>query len=402
MRILVLDGDENQAVACVRSLGRAGHHVAVGSPNSWCKAGLSRFAEHRFRYPSPQQSTTAFVSGMLDELREHGDALVLPMTERTTLPLSENRDAVFQAGGNLVLPSHCTVLKAFDKSETTALARRLGVSVPESIIIENEADARAASVSFPKPAVLKPRSSQEASKNGSLHQTGRPVYARTEQEFLDAYLRIRQRCSSVIAQEFIDGVGAGYFAVVAHGSIKAEFAHRRIRDVHPTGSGSSLRESVVVTPEIRKASAAILTALGWHGVAMIEFRLRNDGRPVFIEVNGRFWNSLALAVYAGCDFPLMLAELAQSGTVEQAVPYRVGVRCRWPLGDLRHLVAVWQGALPGFPGSFPGRVNTLLEFMTPHPGTYHDNFMWDDPLPEVGDWADFFLRRVPNQLLGRN
>jgi hypothetical protein len=27
-------------------------------------------------------------------------------------------------------------------------------------------------------------------------------------------------------------------------------------------------------------------------------------------------------------------------------------------------------------------------------GTYHDNFNWRDPLPELGDWLDFAWRRV--------
>jgi hypothetical protein len=30
--------------------------------------------------------------------------------------------------------------------------------------------------------------------------------------------------------------------------------------------------------------------------------------------------------------------------------------------------------------------------MTPVPGTFHDNFQWADPLPELGDWLDFLER----------
>ena len=52
MRILVLDGNENQAVACVRSLGRAGHDVTVGAPTRWSKAGWSRFGKGTFVYTS--------------------------------------------------------------------------------------------------------------------------------------------------------------------------------------------------------------------------------------------------------------------------------------------------------------------------------------------------------------
>jgi hypothetical protein len=32
------------------------------------------------------------------------------------------------------------------------------------------------------------------------------------------------------------------------------------------------------------------------------------------------------------------------------------------------------------------------------PGARHDNFMLRDPLPELGDWLDFALRRLPARL----
>ena len=62
--------------------------------------------------------------------------------------------------------------------------------------------------------------------------------------------------------------------------------------------------------KIRDAALALLKKLNWHGVAMVEFRQRPNGDPVFLEVNGRFWNSLPLACYAGADFPAMLAKIA--------------------------------------------------------------------------------------------
>jgi len=202
----------------------------------------------------------------------------------------------------------------------------------------------------------------------------------------------------VLAQEFVEGSGAGYFALMCGGEPRAEFAHRRLRDVRPTGSGSALRESVEPDPRVREAALSILGALGWHGVAMVEFRLRPDGTPVFMEVNGRFWNSLPLAVHAGADFPAMLAELAERGEVAPRPPYREGVRCRWLLGDFRHLAEVWRGAPPGYAGEFPTRLGALRDFLLPVAGTRHDNFAWRDPLPELGDWLDFVFRRLPGGL----
>jgi predicted ATP-grasp superfamily ATP-dependent carboligase len=130
---------------------------------------------------------------------------------------------------------------------------------------------------------------------------------------------------------------------------------------------------------------------------MVEFRQRPDGTLTFLEVNGRFWNSLALAVYAGVDFPALTAALAETGHVPAPPPYRAGVRCRWFLGDLRHLIEVWRGAPASFPGRFPGRWHALASVLAPVAGTCHDNFELSDPLPELGDWIDFALRRLPHR-----
>jgi len=396
MRVLVLDGNENQAVASVRSLARAGHAVEVGSSASWSKAGLSRWSRGSFCYPSPEQNLEAFVSCMVEKVRPQPGTLILPMTERTTLPLSLHRKQIIETGGRLVMPPHETVVRAFDKQQTTDLARSLGLKVPETVLVETLEEATRVSTEFSYPAVLKPRTSEEVSAEGKVRATGAPVYARNPGEFLAAYRLLQRRCGSMLAQEFVEGYGAGYFALHCDGELRAEFAHRRIRDVRPTGSGSALRVSVEPEPKVREAGRAMLRALKWHGAAMVEFRVRPDGAPVFMEVNGRFWNSMALPVYAGVDFPALMANLAERGDVQPVISYRPGVRCRWWLGDFRHLVEVWRGKPAGYPGKFPARLQTLFQFLTPVPGTFHDNFELGDPMPELGDWADFFLRRLPS------
>lgn len=311
------------------------------------------------------------------------------MTEATTLIISAQRERLFAVGARLILPAHADLLRAVDKSQTTELAKSLGMVVPKTLTLAC-ADAIPAAVKDVRfPVVLKPRVSAESATHGGMRATGRPRYARDVAEMRGALSAMCQNCSSVLAQEFVEGTGTGFFALMNRGEPRAEFAHRRIRDVHPTGSGSALRKSIPVDPKIREFSLAMLRALNWHGVAMIEFRLRNDGVPVFLEVNGRFWNSLPLACFAGADFPALLAHLAEFGDVEPPPAYKIGVRCRWLVGDFRHLVEVWKGRPTGYPGVFPGRWSTLLAELTPRPGTFHDNFMWDDPLPELGDWLHF-------------
>jgi predicted ATP-grasp superfamily ATP-dependent carboligase len=388
MRILVLDGDQNQALACVRSLARQGHNVRAGESRPWSKAGWSRFCTGSFHYAAPQVQPEQFLDDLLAESRKEAGTLVLPMTESSTLAISAHREKFAAVGARLVLPSHADLLRAVDKSHTTDLAQSLGMVVPKTATVDCGETIPSAVEAMRFPVVLKPRSSQELAQ-GRMRTTGRPRYARDFAQLQQALAGMRQICSSVLVQEFVDGAGAGYFALMNRGQLRAEFAHRRIRDVHPTGSGSALRESVAIGPKIRDLSLAMLRALNWHGVAMIEFRLRDDGTPVFLEVNGRFWHSLPLACFAGVDFPALLAHMAEFGDVEPPPSYKVGVRSRWLVGDFRHLVEVWKGRPPGYPGFFPGRWSTLLAELTPRPGTFHDNFIWHDPLPELGDWIRF-------------
>ena len=300
------------------------------------------------------------------------------------------------AGARLVLPSHQDVLRALDKNATTLLAAHFGVPVPKTWTASREIDVQHLAESVTYPVVLKPQRSEEFLLHSPLpantHSAGRPRYASNAKQFLAAFPDVSSRTSSVLVQEFIPGTGTGYFALMCHGELRAEFAHRRIRDVHPAGSGSALRESMFPDSRVREAALAILRALNWHGVAMVEFRVRKDGMPVFLEVNGRFWNSLPLACYAGVNFPALLAQVAEHGDVAPVTGYRPGVRCRWLLGDFRHLLAVWRGPPPGYPERFPSRLRTLASFLIPVPGTYHDNFQLADPLPELADWLSAVRR----------
>jgi predicted ATP-grasp superfamily ATP-dependent carboligase len=393
MNVLVLDGNQNQAVASVRSLAQAGHTVFAGEAASWSKAGWSRECSGSLCYPSPQSQTDTFLKAIADFVREHPGTLVLPMSEASTLAVSAHRDFLLAAGARLILPEHSDLQRAFDKDATTTLASSLGIAIPKTILITDPRQARDACASVKYPVVLKPRSSEELG-TGKIRTGGRPRYARDPREFDSAYEDLKIRASAILVQEFVAGEGTGYFALMHHGQLRAEFAHRRIRDVYPTGSGSAVRVSVEPDPEIRKSSLAILSALHWHGVAMVEYRKQAGLPPVFMEVNGRFWHSLPLACYAGMDFPALLASMAERGYIEPIFEYRRGVRCRWLVGDARHLVEVWIGPPVGYPGTYPGRLRTLLDVLTPVPGTYHDLFQWRDPLPEAGDWIYYLLRGI--------
>jgi predicted ATP-grasp superfamily ATP-dependent carboligase len=168
-----------------------------------------------------------------------------------------------------------------------------------------------------------------------------------------------------MVQERIEGEGHGVFLLIWNGTVRAAFAHRRLREKPPWGGVSTLSESVPLGHEILVKSARLLKALGWQGVAMAEFkRDRRDGRSKLMEVNGRFWGSLQLAIDAGVNFPLLLYRLSRGEDPPTQFDYKVGVKSLWLLGDLDHLlIQLGRSYLSGAGGGRKSRWRAIRDFL---------------------------------------
>ena len=105
-------------------------------------------------------------------------------------------------------------------------------------------------------------------------------------------------------QEFLDGDLMAYAAVTTAGGRRIAAQSMQVASrVWPPGAGASCRAvSVPVDPELSGRAAALLAALGWFGLAELQFIVPADGNPRLIDLNGRFYGSLALAVRAGRTF----------------------------------------------------------------------------------------------------
>ncbi len=78
-----------------------------------------------------------------------------------------------------------------------------------------------------------------------------------------------------------------------------------MREKIATGGASTLREAVA-NAAIAQAAQRFFDAIGWHGLAMCEFKVCPEtGTFWFVEVNPRLWGSMALATSAGVEFPYL-------------------------------------------------------------------------------------------------
>jgi hypothetical protein len=153
------------------------------------------------------------------------------------------------------------------------------------------------------------------------------------------------------------------------------------------------RESIAADPGLVARSRSLLERCGWDGIAMIEYKVdAATGEPYLMEINGRFWGSLQLAIDAGVDFPALLVALALGERPAPVTSYRIGIRSRWWWGDVDSLLlrlrrSASELALP--PGT-PGRGRYLLDFLKLwRPGDRSEILRVDDPKPffhETHEW----------------
>ena len=317
----------------------------------------------------------------------HGVQVVLPMTERSCLLCNEDREAWEGAGIRVGCAEPDTLIQAFDKSRTLAAAEACGVSVPPTRLGTSEADIERGADELGYPCVIKSRFS-EAWVDGRLVRGGGASYVAGPADVAGAVRSNRRGPYWPILQKYVAGKGKGVSGVCDRGEPIALYAHERLRDVRPSGSGSSLRRSVPLEPRLREPTERLLRQLKWHGPVMVEFRDDGTSPPWLMEVNGRFWGSTQLGVEVGMDVPRYWLELVQGRKVEVNSQYPSGVTLRWLWGDVKRLLTILRGRPQGFAGSYPTRLQGVAELFRAQPaGTRVETWKRDDPWPAVGEWA---------------
>jgi hypothetical protein len=115
-----------------------------------------------------------------------------------------------------------------------------------------------------------------------------------------------------------------------------------------------------------------------------------------LEVNGRFWGSLQLAIDAGVDFPALLLAAALGQPVQPVRDYRVGVRLRSFWRDVDVLLARLHHSreVLDLPGGAPGRLDALRCLVAPDWHARMEILRWHDLFPFFVDTRTWLMRRL--------
>jgi predicted ATP-grasp superfamily ATP-dependent carboligase len=383
-RVLITNGSSRTSYAVLRSLSK--FKVVCFSADT-SKIGMCQFSKlskGNFLYTSHYKSEDKFISDLVKLVEDHEITMLFPSHNETEI-ISRHRDK-FNSLAVAVIPAeaHCRIFN--NKSHAYDLAEKLGIPVPERIHYNDpqQITAYLKSKSIERTVIkLLTGNSGKGVFYGDSPKHTREVVEQLIKKYGLGFERYPQ------VEEYVQGEGYGNSVLYWHGTQIANFTHRRLRDKIKTGGTSVYREASS-HKGIEAAAQKIFESIGWHGLAMCEFKVcLETGKFWFIEVNPRMWGSIPLAIAAGVDFPYLTYLCASNGQ-RTAIMYKETCvvspdwKGRWLLGDifvcLRNI--------------FNGNFRVTRDIFFREKADSFDDFFRDDPLAFLGQTLSYLKNTI--------
>ena len=387
---LVLGHDSRSALAVIRSLGSSEIDLDIGtfSKSTICK--YSRYVKRIHLLPNPFENAAKMVSYLSHLLRQRDYSLLIPTSDEYLVPIMRNLE-LFHSIDSFAIPSRSAFKMANEKKETLRLAKENDVPHPHSITIANSSEITSHLANLSYPIIVKPNSSKVLIEDQLVSLK---VHQAESENQLMTILDAIAGFAPVLVQEYVSGIGIGQEFLSDKGKILAAFQHERVHEPE-RGGGSSYRRSAKLDRELFTYSGKIIQALNWSGVIMVEYKWNPETNEKYLmEVNGRFWGSLPLAIHSGVNFPRLLFDSMVDRKMVSPPKYQIGVYCRNPLLDLKWIISQWRRKANNF------GIRAILKEMQDgfrqifHRKEHLDTFTADDFAPGVMEFIHFFNSQV--------
>ncbi len=344
MKVLITNGEQRSALAVVRSLGCRGIKTIVVSEYSKNISACSKYCYRAYQCRPLKTDENGFLKDIKNIIQKEHLQYILPITDLSMYLLLDPANGVPY---ELIrqLPNFELFSFASDKYQLLKLCKDLKISIPTTYFLDDFSQLEYYRDKLRFPIVIKPGQSIRKIKNKWF--AGRVKIANDYEELTRICYQDIIYHFPFLLQEKVKGYGYGVFTIFKDGQAVAYFGHKRLREKPPTGGVSVLCESVELNHELLTVAEKILTVIQWNGPVMIEFKFNKQSRQYYVmEINGRFWGSLQLAIDAGVDFPWLLFNPHISS--KSRIDYKTGTKLRWLLGDLDHHLALTKTELRSF------------------------------------------------------
>ena len=338
----------------------------------------------------------AYLAYLEEAIQRSGARVLVPLADGTIAWLRRHR-ARFEQRVHIALAKEPALAIAVDKRRTLAVARRLGIRVPRSLVVSAVGEVPLALREIGLPAVVKPSESWLWDGQRGARVVSQVVT--TPEEAQRAVVRIARFGGVTLFQELLSGRREAVSLVYAHGRTYARFAQWAKRTEPQLGGESVLRQSIAVPPDTGEQAERLVRELDLEGYSEVEFRRDGAGAPYLMEINPRLSASVEMAVRSGVDFPYLLYQWATGGPIEEVGGYRVGGWMRHLKGDIMTtLTAIRQRGRPEVAPPIRALLDFVLSFFRPMAYDYAD---CGDPLPAVKAIAGFMHDAAGAILRGR-
>lgn len=382
---LILDAETRSALAIVRSLGKANYYCLTASSKKHAISHYSKWSAKILQSPDPASHPEEYRNWVLNTITSLSPKVLIATTDISIETLAPIENLIREKVSYPVVRKEI-LDQVQDKFTLITKAKNHGIEVPKShafkcLPSELETTLNIIEDELHFPIILKPRRSVQTDSKGELLKVPRKIVSsRAEAK---SFISSLDHSLEYLAQNVISGSGIGIFSFFKTNHSIMDFSHTRILEKPPEGGVSVLSESREMDKDLLAKVHSLLTSYAWDGLAMVEFKLDSTGTPYLMEINPRPWGSLQLAIDSGCDFPFSLV----SETQIPQTPYTVGLRLRWELGTLDHLIIRMkrEGILNSIMSILRNELHLSLR------GCKSEIFRLNDPLPFVGELRNYFF-----------
>ncbi len=329
MDALVTAAHVPSSVSGLRALGRAGLRVVAVGPHRRSPGLWSRYAAARALSPDPILDPDGFRVRIAELAERYGPLVVYPGQDEE-LRILTAPGVRLPEHARLPYPGSESVAALNDKGRLAELAAAVGLATPRTLRAGRAGELVGGEL--PNGAVVKPAQAGGVFPDVSV--------AESDQKLRELLATVPAG-EELILQERLQGRLMALTVVVGRdGALVRRFQQLATRTWPEDVGISSLAVGVEPDEELAEAAASLLASAGYWGLAQLQFIDTTDG-PRLIDVNTRYYGSIALALASGVDLPLAWHEVALDRPAGKPKPYRVGVTYRWLEADV---IAAMRGA----------------------------------------------------------
>lgn len=350
----------------LKSLHQKGLKVWAADTSKRNICSMSKFCTGSFTYPDPFTEEDAFIQVLKNKVAELRPRVLMP-THDESVVIMRHRD---EFPADLIIPyeGEEKLLLLANKAESTELARKAGVPVPEIYKSIDEVKSY--------PVVFKT----------VIGNSAKGVFFPKDREEL-VKLMDKHKDEETLLEEWIGGTDYSVDCVRWDGFCKTSVYHALVTKTD--GGGTTTQREIVYMPQLEAAALKLMDAVDFHGVCGLDFRYDAENNKIaYIETNARFTGGLATPVAAGFDIPWIVYKLATEGKYTEPINVRIGTRTKWILGDIITLV--------GRILKFKWNISELRRVFSFSGFDAYDDFCKDDKRAILGEFSYYFGKLLKN------